>query len=361
MRRGVTPPDWSKPKKNPENEPRSLLEEEAVPFWERGKSSATIQATPGPSDVPRRPPVPPSHPPNPQSPAPSHPLAQQPSPSLLPLKKRQPVLEKQHEYDDNATLVSNETASTASMSTSTRGSSAADMPDATGFILPPPVHPSAFQKRLASQGTAAYSQPSPTPDSIPPPHPRMPAPSIMPPYNPPQPAAAAAAAAAMPTPTTPGFAPKSALHALYGRPPRRKIISQDHYFTWHNNGPPHELKWTSVFVCPITGEFFWSGRFGDARYYNVTIRDDGSIVVWYTKKTLAEHGAAARCYDCTLWRDEQVRHSMQPLVYLGLDPPYNMDRAMGMPESAPREVRDAMVALQRQIQMPMAGERMQLG
>lgn len=35
--------------------------------------------------------------------------------------------------------------------------------------------------------------------------------------------------------------PKSALHALYGRAPRRCSLAADLYHTWHDSGPPHTL------------------------------------------------------------------------------------------------------------------------
>jgi len=114
--------------------------------------------------------------------------------------------------------------------------------------------------------------------------------------------------------------PKAALHSVYGRPPRRKVISQDDYHTWHDGGPPHQLKFTSIFCCPATGECFPSGRYGSTALHQVDERG----TVWYTKKALAEHGAAARAFDCLSLRDCAV--GMVPEL-IGDDTPYIADQS----------------------------------
>lgn len=139
--------------------------------------------------------------------------------------------------------------------------------------------------------------------------------------------------------------PKEALHSLYGRSPRRKIISQNCYFTWHDNGPPHNLKWTTVFVCPITGECFLSGRYGASSNY--TLREDGEV--WYSKKTFAEHAAAARCYDCSIWRDEQVAPTGRVLCFAGHDPPYGAHVGLKLPSFMPEDVRQGIVSIREEI------------
>jgi hypothetical protein len=98
--------------------------------------------------------------------------------------------------------------------------------------------------------------------------------------------------------------PKAALYVFYGKRPRRTQLSNSNYHTWDNGAKPHELKFTSLFVCPVTKERFAAGRYGDEGKYKV-VNDIYTLaqVVWFSKKTLAEHGAAARAFDCLNFRD----------------------------------------------------------
>jgi hypothetical protein len=378
MRRTINS-SWGQSTNNQNDTFKSLSDEDTVPFWERGsKSNATKTTT---EQQPTAQPLPPQLPQ--QTPQPQ----QQVSPrSQPPLKKRQFSHEADKSDDDEmATQAFDEaTTTTASMSTATGDSfsffsASAGLSGLGQSNMPLPAMPVKAPPRLppfsrlndyvggASKATAGFlfaPPPQPTtPFAMPPkyPAPIQPPPPASPLYQQPKPAST------VPNPSTPGFAPKNALHSLYGRAPRRKVISQDHYFTWNDQGPPHELKWTGIFVCPLTGEVFCSGRFGDARYYSVTINDDdnGSFVVWYTKKTLAEHGAAARCHDCLVWRDAQRdllapagmllnNINSNPPLCLGLDAPYDVDKAMMIPECAPRDIRQAILALQQQIRGPLA-------
>ena len=81
--------------------------------------------------------------------------------------------------------------------------------------------------------------------------------------------------------------PKSELHVVYAKQ-FKKILSNANYHTWHNAVEAHQLKWTSVFVCPKTAELFLSGRYPGA------LSEQTNGLWWYTKKTQAEHAAAAR-------------------------------------------------------------------
>jgi hypothetical protein len=110
--------------------------------------------------------------------------------------------------------------------------------------------------------------------------------------------------------------PKAALHALYGKEPRRRTIAATDFVTWHDGGPPHALQWTSCFVCPLTGELFFTRPFGA----NLEFRDEQGLI-WYKKKTSAEHGAAACAYDCLTYRDFR---SINPAV-----PPFKLLLAEG--------------------------------
>lgn len=90
---------------------------------------------------------------------------------------------------------------------------------------------------------------------------------------------------------------------------------REYYLTWRDKTMPnHENRYTSVFTCPVTGEKFASGRFGDPKTYDVkeeTFGGEGAEdamvpivaeVVWYSNKKAAEHAAAARALDCFLHR-----------------------------------------------------------
>jgi hypothetical protein len=129
--------------------------------------------------------------------------------------------------------------------------------------------------------------------------------------------------------------PKSELHCLYGK--RRKVISSESYHTWHNGGQAHSLKWTSIFVCPITGELFLSGRYAGGEY-TTTAASDG--MVWYSKKLHAEHAAAARAYDCMTFRYPTLPLSSS-VESLGQDIPYAATNAMfTVPPGIPSYIAD---------------------
>jgi hypothetical protein len=74
--------------------------------------------------------------------------------------------------------------------------------------------------------------------------------------------------------------PKAALNAWYMQKPRHYQCTKDQYITWNDGGMPHRLKFTSVLVCPMSGELFFSGEYGDSKQY-VVQEDHGAKVVWY--------------------------------------------------------------------------------
>lgn len=122
--------------------------------------------------------------------------------------------------------------------------------------------------------------------------------------------------------------PKSALHAIYGKPPRRHTISSGDYFTWHDSGPPHALQWSSCFLCPLTAELFLSKPFRgtDGHTGKFVPSGCGSEPLWYfPKKISAEHGAAACAYDCWAYRDlalvvaAQQQIQLEPKAMLMMD------------------------------------------
>ena len=57
-------------------------------------------------------------------------------------------------------------------------------------------------------------------------------------------------------------APKAALYDWYLKEHKTQVVGKECYFTWHNEGLPHERMFTSIFVCPVTGEMFATGKYG---------------------------------------------------------------------------------------------------
>jgi hypothetical protein len=105
----------------------------------------------------------------------------------------------------------------------------------------------------------------------------------------------------------------------------------------HDDGPPHALKWTSIFLCPSTGEVFPSGRYGDVPTYVVRAAPDPAssfAVVWFGKKTLAEHAAACRALDCIRFREASAASYSSSYERIGLDEPY-MAPMMTVPSHVP--------------------------
>jgi hypothetical protein len=132
--------------------------------------------------------------------------------------------------------------------------------------------------------------------------------------------------------------PKGELHSLYGKAPRRKIISNENYHTWHNSGQAHMLKWSSAFVCPLSGEIFLSANYPGSGACAPPLTHPESTTsrpLWFSKKTQAEHGAAALAYDCLVYRDYQKNQgAVQGLMpvpvprYISLEKPYTEEEAV---------------------------------
>jgi len=153
--------------------------------------------------------------------------------------------------------------------------------------------------------------------------------------------------------------PKNALSSWYGKRHKNLTIQNKYFTTWNDGGIPHLLKWTCLFTCPVTGEKFPSGQFGDKSLYQVGLEQDGpeekdasmmedttseqhsieeketmtntrsskdttvpSKVVWYNKKIAAEHAAAARAMDCLHLREECVLQTGVTPLRLCIEEPY---------------------------------------
>jgi hypothetical protein len=114
------------------------------------------------------------------------------------------------------------------------------------------------------------------------------------------------------------------------------IKMSDNYFSWNDENPKsHLLRWTSIFICPIYGEIYITGKwpnndpittkfeikpttFHQTEHLGDILEVDDSATTttanenpetfhirWMKTKKAAEHGAAAWAYDCF-----QYRHSM---------------------------------------------------
>ena len=96
------------------------------------------------------------------------------------------------------------------------------------------------------------------------------------------------------------------------------------YTTWSNLKTSPDTLYTAIFMCPLSGERFLSGRLNDRKYYaeenywyydtsrctliNRIDADESSCMerinlVWYNTKKDAECAAAGRCLDCMNYRD----------------------------------------------------------
>ena len=140
---------------------------------------------------------------------------------------------------------------------------------------------------------------------------------------------------------TKALAPKTALVNLYQKSERYRGLcpSSKNYITWDDGGPPHCKRFTSVFVCPISGEAFPAGRHGDLSSY--ILKND---IYWYSKKKSAENGAAARTFDCFEFR--KAREENETYSFIGFDKPYGKNDYTLPDDSFPPHI----VSLIREIQ-----------
>jgi hypothetical protein len=147
--------------------------------------------------------------------------------------------------------------------------------------------------------------------------------------------------------------PKLALNSLYGNKQMGETpVTNTAFFHWDDNGAPHLRKHTCVFVCPETYERFPAGRHGEELSNKnsknpitfTVVEEDG--IVWFTRKTEAEHGAAARRYDCYHYRKFLALNPQAvPQKHWGLDDPYQ--QGQGPSITFPQYIEEA---IQKQVQ-----------
>jgi hypothetical protein len=88
---------------------------------------------------------------------------------------------------------------------------------------------------------------------------------------------------------------KAKLHERYAEV--KLQIPSKHFVTWSDGRRPHENRFTSIFVCPRTGEMFPSGEL---------IEDGGHAahgLCWYATKQKAKEAAAGKAEDCFSLRE----------------------------------------------------------
>lgn len=108
--------------------------------------------------------------------------------------------------------------------------------------------------------------------------------------------------------------PRMELHQVYQKH-QVDTATKHHFTTWTNGEKDPWKRFTSVFTCPLTGEHFACGLWGNN---DVETIDD---VSWYRTKKIAMNAAAARALDCfSLRRCQNI--GMRPYQRCE-DPPYS--------------------------------------
>jgi len=106
-------------------------------------------------------------------------------------------------------------------------------------------------------------------------------------------------------------APRAELYELYikrGFTNDQAQHLKDYFTTWTNGAKSHELKFTSIFTCPMTSESFACGnwrRDGISGSGQVAARadDEDQITYWYKTKKQAMSAAAAKALDSFALRE----------------------------------------------------------
>ncbi|KAL7539816.1 hypothetical protein ACHAXR_009636 [Thalassiosira sp. AJA248-18] len=98
------------------------------------------------------------------------------------------------------------------------------------------------------------------------------------------------------------YAPRAELYQSYikkGFRPEQAQRLKEYFTTWDSNdAKSHELKFTSVFTCPITGEHFMCGSWRSGG--EIETKDQ---TFWYKNKKQAMNAAAAKALDCFSLRE----------------------------------------------------------
>ena len=137
---------------------------------------------------------------------------------------------------------------------------------------------------------------------------------------------------------------------LYGK---QFEVAKPTYITW-KKGSAHQPLFRSVMVHPYTGECFESRRYGSEKYYHVEETTESGTLIWYRKKSYAEHGAAALAYDCLTLRETLA--GGKQYLRLGHDAPYNEPRPLALGHIPDSEVKRIAIAKREAIQRGKVAE-----
>lgn len=129
---------------------------------------------------------------------------------------------------------------------------------------------------------------------------------------------------------------KGALIKWYDKHLTEIPISSSCFTIWHDNGKAHERRYTGIFKCPLTGEIFCCGQYDKVENYLVKEEEMNVLVVWYRKKVMVEHAAAARALDCMNSREMRAHRSS---IRLCVEEPYlSFDDSPPLSSLAPAEL-----------------------
>jgi hypothetical protein len=87
-------------------------------------------------------------------------------------------------------------------------------------------------------------------------------------------------------PKSSGMAPRAELYQYYineGLTTEQASELKDYYTVWTNGALPHEKKFSCIFTCPISGEHFPAGDWGE----NSELSSDGHQIYWYRESLIS--------------------------------------------------------------------------
>ena len=145
-------------------------------------------------------------------------------------------------------------------------------------------------------------------------------------------------------------APQKALYSFLGRPPTRYIVKPTDYVVWDNGGEAHDLWFTAAFVHP--SGVFYSGRWSNSKGFKEG-REERPLgtapLIYYSKKNLAKHAAAARALDCLVYQERP--ESSNPNEWIGQDDP----SITFIPGPIHQDVQEQIYAVQEEVRQRQTG------
>ena len=149
--------------------------------------------------------------------------------------------------------------------------------------------------------------------------------------------------------------PRMKLNERYQRQHQLSLLNTN-FISWADtsNGD-HAPYWTSLFVCPMTGEIFRSGELVNPGHKGIRHNISGfgdSAINWYGGKKNAEAAAAGRAEDCFRFRKVGAPPSMSLTHRFCKELPYaEKEDAHGppnLPASMPSEYKQRVLDFQKQ-------------